>query len=154
MKKLNYYLMIAMAAIIGFTTSCKEEEPEELLAPAAPTIEVTVDTSGTEFMPGTELNFTIVATPTEGVLGILTVTPSIESGTGSALDSYVYNTTEEVNYSYTVPFDAGATININFEVTAKNADDLSLESSAEYDYTFSVTNAFTESTVQKAFSFE
>jgi hypothetical protein len=144
MKKLNFLLTIAIAAIIGFT-SCSEDELT-LDVPGAPTIEVAVDQIGTEFAPLTVLTFTVTATPpADGVLGQLTVTPSVDGNGGPALGSHVYNTTEVVTYTYTVPFGT-ASISINFEVTAVNEEDMRLESSTEYDYLFSVQTLFSENT--------
>ena len=102
MRKLNSFLILTCVALLGVTTGC--EDPIVLEAPTPPTINVTVDKEGNEFKPGSVLTFTIEADTTEGVLQELTITPSIESGSGPALGSHVYNTTEDVTYVYVVPF--------------------------------------------------
>jgi len=143
MKRLNFLLAIAMSIAISFS-SCSDDDDVQK-APGVPIISVTSVpeiTDGAEFLPGTEITFTVSATPAaEGdKLYQLTVTPShAGDGSGCALSSHVYNTTEDVTYVYTVPFEGESDININFEVTAVNVNDISLTSSASVDVVFGVT---------------
>jgi hypothetical protein len=143
MKTLNY-LLIAVLAIIGLTTSCTKDDV--LVAPDAPTITVTSVpeiTAGAEFAPGTEIIFTINAAVEDGKLYQLTVTtaPPAEDGT---LSSHVYNMSETVTYKYIVPFGGGSGVNINFAVKAVNTGDISLSSVSSTDVAFNILQSWTE----------
>ena len=152
MRKLNYVLMTAVMAGMIALTSCGEEELPPLAAPDAPTVTVSVAPDATEYLPGTVLVYTVVATPAEGSeLSSLTITPSVDGDGGATLGSYLYKGTEVVEYMYTVPFGV-ATVNINFDVTAVNPEDLRLESSTSVDETFGAIESFTEVQSVKLFN--
>lgn len=153
MKKMNYVLMTAVMAVMIGLTSCGVDEVPPLVAPGAPTLTVTVAPEATDYLPGTELVYTIVATPAEGSsLSTLTITPSIDGDGGASLGSYLYKGTETVEYSYTVPFEGNANVNINFSVTAINPEDPRLDASASTDKTFGVIESFSEVASVKLFN--
>ena len=145
MKQFNYYFIIMALAFVGFGTSCSsEDDGPDLQVPGEPTISVTVSPEGTEYNPGTELTFTVTASAATGSkLFNLEVTPIPNGQSDSGLDSYIYNTAEVFIYTYVVPFGSD-NVNINFQVTAVNAEDYNLFKSATTSMTFGVTNDFTE----------
>jgi hypothetical protein len=141
MKHLNYYFIIMALAFVGLTTSCADDDP--IPAPGEPTISVTVSPEGTEYLPGTELTFTINATPATGSrLFTLEVTPNPDGAFDSGLDSHTYNTSEAVTYKYIVPENV-ENVGINFKVTAVNSD-FTLYSTATVTELFGVKPFFTE----------
>lgn len=137
------FLVVALLAFAGFVTSCSSDD-ESLDLPSNPTIEVTVDQEGDEFMPGTILTFTIKAAPVDGILSQLVVTPSLTGGASCGLSSHVYNTTEDVTYMYEVPYEGGASVSINFALTSVNEKDYGLKATTSTDFLFTITNSFTE----------
>jgi len=136
------FLVLALFAFTGLVSSCDKDESLDL--PSNPTIEVSVDQEGDEFMPGTMLTFTIKAAPVDGILSQLVITPSIAGGSSNGLSSHVYNTTEDVTYMYEVPYEGGASVSVNFAVTAVNEGDINLKTTTATDVIFSITNSFTE----------
>lgn len=141
MKHFNYYFIIIALAFTGLT-SCSDDDPIEP-APEAPTVSVTVSPEATEYFPGTELTFTIVAAPaTNSKLVKLEVDPNPNGQFDSGLNSHFYNTAETVTYKYIVPKNTD-NVSIAFMVSATNSDN-SLFSSTTETVVFAVKPYFIE----------